>query len=236
MSTVKVWSRFTAHKPGGVIVKLRIQDLSEHQHEELLDFFEKYFICDENFLKGSGIYKSKDAKEEFRFIFSHLLKDNKMHSVVCCPDEGSGPQPIVGFSGMYLETEEHSKVVEESQIQTPEVKKLFHILTTANDLFIATEKLGISKYYSGRGIVVHPDYRGLGIAKEIVKGRRVISKEHGAQATGAWMTSLGTQIAAERDRWEVVYQMPFKKFGEMVDIDFDAAPPILKMMVARVAE
>lgn len=37
------------------------------------------------------------------------------------------------------------------------------------------EKYNVKKYLSGFGLCVHPDYRGLGIAVEILKARYIFS-------------------------------------------------------------
>lgn len=54
------------------------------------------------------------------------------------------------------------------ELQTQEMKNLFNILIVLENV---TDDISLETYYSGRGIAVHRDYRGLGLANELVRVR-----------------------------------------------------------------
>lgn len=55
------------------------------------------------------------------------------------------------------------------ELQTQEMKNLMNILIVLEN--VTNGMLSWDTYYSGRGIAVHRDYRGLGLANELVRVR-----------------------------------------------------------------
>ncbi|KAJ0175712.1 hypothetical protein K1T71_008871 [Dendrolimus kikuchii] len=98
--------------------------------------------------------------------------------------------------------------------------------------FDVAESLSVDEYYGAKGVCVRPDYRGLGIAQEFLRLRRLICKERNMPFTSAWMTAFGTQKAAARDGWKSVFELDLEKFGQQVDAVFKNTPPTFKFMIA----
>lgn len=58
-------------------------------------------------------------------------------------------------------------------VQAEEIKTLLNLSTYLDNKYKIFEKFNFDACYKGRGVVVHKDYRGLGIAGELLKVRYV---------------------------------------------------------------
>jgi len=66
-------------------------------------------------------------------------------------------------------------------------------------------KFNVDKYLTSMGLCVNPDYRGRGIATELLKVRPQIMKNLGFSLSVTTFTSLGSQSAAKNAGFEDVY-------------------------------
>ncbi|XP_061713636.1 uncharacterized protein LOC133522328 [Cydia pomonella] len=66
-----------------------------------------------------------------------------------------------------------------------------------------------------------------------MKTRRLMCAELNVPKTGALMTGHGTQIAADRDGWETVFEVKYDSLAREHDLVFEDAPPTMKYMVAE---
>ncbi|XP_053607958.1 uncharacterized protein LOC128673841 [Plodia interpunctella] len=225
----KIWSEFQCTKDGALL-KFSVRNCTEERMEDATELFFDYLLKDEALQKISGVAFSEDARNECKPYLIGLLRQKTNHMVVCV-EETTGK--IVGASCMALSTK-HERDIPTAMLQTNEVKILFKILSGMPDLYNIGKTYTVDKWYSGLGIVVHPDYRGLGVGSALVRSRRHICKELGVPLTTAWMTSLGTQKAAARDGWETPFEIDSREFAK----HFNATPsdgiaPTFKVMVAK---
>lgn len=58
-----------------------------------------------------------------------------------------------------------------------EQKKLFQVYGDMVNSYEVMKAFKMEKYFVDRGVVVHPDYRGLGIAQELFKVRLVFETD-----------------------------------------------------------
>ncbi|XP_063388813.1 uncharacterized protein LOC134674625 [Cydia fagiglandana] len=91
----------------------------------------------------------------------------------------------------------------------------------------------LTSYYSDKSILVLPEYRGLGIAEKFLTVRRLMCAAHGISVTAGWMTATATQIAAKRDGWETIHEIPYDFFARKYNVTFENIPPTVKLMVGR---
>ncbi|KAI5652026.1 hypothetical protein NE865_00364 [Phthorimaea operculella] len=236
MSSPKIWSRFVGkRKSDGAECKFVVRDATAEDREAVLDFLEKYMTPNEAFYKAAGICKSEEAMKEHRSMNGEYF--NASHCMICYEDKESdanATNPIVGINLVSLDEGQFDNMLPEiiAQIKTPEVKKLFKIVTVNGERYSARKNLGLDKYYSGWGVCVRPDFAGFGVAKELLSLRRALCKANGVPATGAWMTAVGSQKAAERDGWKTVFEISFEEVGRLTDCEFVGGPPTVKFMVA----
>ncbi|XP_045535736.1 uncharacterized protein LOC106717473 [Papilio machaon] len=175
-----------------------------------------------------GIYSNTDAIAEYREIVGHLLKIWTV--VICCEDSDTEEVgDILGVSGVEMVED---KALDGLQVKTKEFQNLITIMLECEKLVKPLMKEFIN-HHDGRGITVHPDYRGLGIASEFVKTRRQMINEQNVPMSCAWMTSYGSQKAAEKDNWETLFEITPDELGEKCGVVFKDPPKTFKLMLVR---
>ncbi|XP_049699911.2 uncharacterized protein LOC110377152 [Helicoverpa armigera] len=230
---MKVWSRFSAIAKDGTKYKFRIQDMPDRLKEIVGGLYLEYFVKQEATFKAAGVPNSKESLAEVIEFMSVVTEDDSFHITVCCLDNDDDERTeVVGASMMALIKKGEPEP--ELRFQSPQLQKLMEVFNGLNDYFDEAKEFGLDRYYADRGLFVCSKYRGLGIAQEFLKTRRLICKEHGIPINGAWMTSYGTQKAAERDGWETVCEFQYEEFGKKYGVTFDKDPPSSKFMIARI--
>ncbi|KAJ2937867.1 hypothetical protein O0L34_g18689 [Tuta absoluta] len=138
--------------------------------KDFLNFAEKYYVNSEIFNKTVGISKNKDAMTEMFQLYN--LTGSNTRVLICYLDEDhNSSSTIVGVSMASLETaSDRDKLADViSKVKTPEVKHLLNIAVVLKELSGGMKTLGVEKWCDVSRISVHPDYTGLGIAKEFLK-------------------------------------------------------------------
>ncbi|KAI5652024.1 hypothetical protein NE865_00362 [Phthorimaea operculella] len=242
MATPKIWSRFrVTRKCDGVLYKFLVQEAIANDKKAVLEFLKKYMIPNETYNKAAGTARREDSIYDMMEIYNYVFDTH--HVMLVYEDkesetdkESNVENPIVAINLMMLDEGQEDDLIEETlkKVKTPEVKKFLHIAETVENLHNERKMLGLDRYYAGLGVCVRPEFAGLGIAKELLKLRREVSKAHGVPATGAWMTAIGSQRAAASDGWKTEYEIPFEELGKLCECEFVGAPPTLKLMVAYV--
>ncbi|KAJ2941600.1 hypothetical protein O0L34_g14656 [Tuta absoluta] len=232
MSSPKIWSRFVRQrKSDGAVYKFIVQEGTAGDKEAVCDFWNKYMTPNETFYKAAGIPKNEEALKEMRVTCTVEEYYDVSHCMICYEDKVlNTARPIVAISFVSKEDWQQDEFIVKTT--NPALKKLYKLLSVTADLYRVKEKLDVEKYYCGWGLCVRPDYAGLGIAREMFSLRRELCKAHGVPATGAWMTSIGSQKAAERAGWKTVFEIPTEELGRLSGCDFVDAPTTCKVMVA----
>ncbi|XP_014366878.2 uncharacterized protein LOC106717521 [Papilio machaon] len=226
----RVWSRFErSRKKDGSVLKFRIQNPPSSVQDSVNEFIVKYFLTEETFQKAAGISSNPEAVEEYRSILKEVIKSWTV--VICCYDNDSEEVgDILGVS--IVELAEGESFDSQLQLQMDENRKLFQIATECEKLIKPLMK-DLKGYHSGRGIIVHPDCRCLGIATEFVKIRRQMINEQNVPMSCAWMTSHGSQKAAEKDNWETLFEITSEELGQKCGVVFKDPPDSFKFMFVR---
>ncbi|KAG6450274.1 hypothetical protein O3G_MSEX006480 [Manduca sexta] len=235
MSGPRVWSRFSAKASDGTVLKFRIEDMTEDRIEDVMTLLMTHFATEESLHRGSGVPKNPKAMAELQEIYKELWNEKPNQIVICVSDEETTTNSeLLGASVMDLETrEEASKEIRHDNATTEEIKKFLEIITCLFTKYNVFDKYDLDKFYDDRGVVVLPKCRGLGIAQEFFRVRRLMCKEHNIPMTGGWMTSFGSQKAAIRDNWETVFEINYEDFGKEVGVKFENVPPTCIFMIAR---
>ncbi|KAG6450272.1 uncharacterized protein LOC115443600 [Manduca sexta] len=235
MSEPKVWSRFSAKAKDGTVLKFRIQAMTEDRKEDLMNLLMTYFVPEESMHKGLGIPKNPEAMAELLEIYKELwsVKPNQNLTICVSDDETETRSELFGASLIILDKREEKEKLHYEPISEV-IKESIKIASCLSMKYNVFEKHDLNEFYDGRGVVVHPKCRGLGIAQEFLKVRRLVCKEHNVPMTGAWMTSFGTQKAAIRDNWETVFELNTEDFAKEVGVKFENVPPTFMFMIAKV--
>ncbi|XP_063893906.1 uncharacterized protein LOC110375483 [Helicoverpa armigera] len=234
MSSLKVWTKFSVVTKEGTTIKLRIVDMPEYLYEKVVQLYIDYFVKKESTIKAAGIPNNEEAINEIHgpLLRSVEYDDEGYHIVICCLDNDDEPiREIMGASMMALTIR---GVEPKYKFKTKEMTKLFEIVYGLESYYDEVKAFDLERSFGDRGLFVCPNYTGLGIARELLKVRRMICKEHGIPINGAWMTSYGTQKAAERDGWETVCEIPYEELEKQFGVKYDTDAKSTKFMIARI--
>ncbi|XP_063533566.1 uncharacterized protein LOC134743870 [Cydia strobilella] len=233
--TEKVWLRFETKSKDGTALKLRIQDLPSERVDEAMELRLKHFVADEVVHKAAGITKNPEAVEAYKEYLNMLKQDPRRSTVICCEDIGDDAGDILGVSGVSLVKEDFNwdqilEMIKKNCLE--EARKLTAVFKATSDMYQPVKELNLKKYLDDDTVLVMPGYRGCGIAQQFLKTRRLQCAELGVLKTGGWMTGYGTQIAADRDGWETVFEVKYEDLAREHDLVFEDAPPTMKYMIA----
>ncbi|XP_063361756.1 uncharacterized protein LOC134650753 [Cydia amplana] len=233
--TEKVWLRFETKPKDGTALKLRIQDLPPARADEALELRLTQFAADEVVHKAAGITKNPEAVESYKEYLNLLKQDPSYSTVICCEDNGDDAGDILGVSSISLAKEDFNwdQILEMIKKDGPEeIRKLTAVFKSTSDMYKPVKELNLKEYLEDHSILVMPGYRCCGIAQQFLKTRRLQCAELGVLKTGGWMTGYGTQIAAERDGWETVFEVKYDDLAREHNLVFEDAPPTMKYMIA----
>ncbi|KAL0841427.1 hypothetical protein ABMA28_015111 [Loxostege sticticalis] len=233
-SDTRVWNKFIASGKNGH-GKFRIQDMPSGRLDEVIDLFMKYFILEETWHKASGIHKSESAQAVAREVWTNRIATHQNNMLICCVDDDSDVVgEIVGAALMNIakkdDPEDDFSDLAGKSKEFAHLLRIVEIFTSNYDVF---KEQQIDSLYDDIGVVVHPKYRGFGIAQKFFNARRKVCQAEGVPLTAAWMSTAGSQIAAARDGWEVAYEFSYEEFGKENGLTFENVPPTCKYMVAR---
>ncbi|XP_063619041.1 uncharacterized protein LOC134791839 [Cydia splendana] len=233
--TEKVWLRFETKSKDGAALKLRIQDLPPERVDEAMELRLKHFAADEVVHKAAGITKNPEAVESYKEYLNMLKQDPRLRTVICCEDHGDDAGDILGVSSVSLVTEDFNwdqilEMIKKNSLE--EIRKLIAVFKSTSDMYKPMKELNLKEYLNDATILVMPGYRRCGIAQQFLKTRRLQCAELGVLKTGGWMTGYGTQIGADREGWETVFEVKYDDLSREHDLVFEDAPPTMKYMVA----
>lgn len=71
------------------------------------------------------------------------------------------------------------------------------------------EKFKVDRFLTAYGLVINPEYRGRGIATEVLNGRVPLSKALGIRVIANAFTGIGSQKAAAKAHYEEIYSIKY---------------------------
>lgn len=86
----------------------------------------------------------------------------------------------------------------------------------------------VDRYLTAYGLCVNPEYRGRGIATEMLKARMPFMKLFGLTVTVTSFTGIGSQTAAKKAGYQDVYVVLYKEI-EVLFPQFDFSKSVTKM-------
>ncbi|XP_063628694.1 uncharacterized protein LOC134800150 [Cydia splendana] len=226
----KVWIRFEKQKRDGTLMRLRIQDLPLDRIEEATELMVRYFARDEPYRKATGFPNNPEALEEYRDYINKIFRDPASRNVMCCADTDEDEPDIIGISSVAVATESYWDMT--AGKGTEEAKKINAIFYDVSHSFDLLKEFNLSSYYSGKSLVVVPEYRGYGIAEKFLTVRRLMCGAHGIPMTAAWMSTFATQIAAEKGGWQTLCELDYADIAMRHGVSFEGVPPTNKYMAA----
>lgn len=231
----RVWSKFSRNV-NGKQVKLRVQELSEDNFEQVMDLFMKYHTPEEPLRVVSGVSDNPIALKEFRDIMLQIMIDEKQEVLVCCvDDDDSDDLQLIAASKMTLVERNTPKITHNFSVETVEMQDFFKLRNSLYATYDVFQENDTEKaYFADRGIVVAPEYRCLGISEELMLARAEMLKEHQVTMYYAMTTAIGSQKLAMKMGAKVVRELDLGEYVRNTGLPFNSGPITVKLIVGRV--
>ncbi|XP_023934987.2 uncharacterized protein LOC112043701 [Bicyclus anynana] len=225
----KIWGSFERIAKDGSTLAFIIQDIPEELWSEAVEFMLGNYIREDVWWMTAGTAEDSQAIQEYRVLLTSIIHC-KM-SLACYLNDG-GNRTLVGVNMCMPQEKDH--FVDHNPPKTKAGLLSLRMFSEAMKVTAIYDKYDVSKYLMGAGLSVSSDYRGLGLAVELLKCRMLLAKEEGFVVTGGIFTSEPAQRSADKAGWESLYQVPYKQFGEQCEIEFNTDTENLKIFAAKV--
>ncbi|KAJ8940601.1 hypothetical protein NQ318_004797 [Aromia moschata] len=161
-----VWSTFEGKKNvGGGKRKYWIQDLSEEYKDEVVEHMINNFINDEPLTRCSKIAQDPESFEGFRSLWKDVVDQNM--SLICLTKDEDGVTHLAGCNVLTVaQKDDHDQVYQGRGIQI-----VLGILSDVSHLKDVFSEINSDTYLSALGLYVLPEYRGEGVAVELLNAR-----------------------------------------------------------------
>ncbi|CAO1407403.1 unnamed protein product [Diamesa hyperborea] len=198
------------------LVTYRVQDLPEEYYEKALELMEKYQLPEETLSASKKLVENQEAFEICKAFVGGVFSEKL--SLACFKDGCS--DELIAVNVLMIATSDDDDFVLDDQ----DLTDIIEVITYTGKQFNPFEHYKVSKYLTDYGLLVHPDYRKLGIATEMLKARIPIMKELGIELTASDFTGTGSQIAAVRAGYTETYSIKYSELFKMFpNFDFTDA-------------
>ncbi|XP_053602447.1 uncharacterized protein LOC128670647 [Plodia interpunctella] len=228
----KVWSRFERIVDDATL-RFEISDIPDSMWSTAVEFMLGNYIREDVWWIAAGTAKSLEAIQEYRVLLTSIIRQKMSLACFLAEGDGSG-RTLVGVN-MCL-PQENGRFVEHNPPKTKAGLMSLRMFVEAMKVTVIYDTYGVEKYLMGAGLSVTPEYRGLGIAVELLKARMKLAKELDFPAIGGIFTSASSQRAAEKAAMDCLYQVTYKKFGKQCGVNFDTNTEYLKIFGVKVAD
>ncbi|KAG6446413.1 uncharacterized protein LOC115441096 isoform X2 [Manduca sexta] len=222
----KVWSHFERIVEDGRTLQFEVEDIPESMWSTAVEFMLGNYIREDVWWATAGTAQNLEAVQEYRVLLTSIIRQ-KM-SVACFLAEGDGSGRTLVAVNMCL-PQDKDRFVDHNPPKTKAGLLSLRMFSEAMKVTAIYDKYDVNEYLMGAGLSVAPEYRGLGIAVELLKARINLAKELGYRATGGIFTSAGAQRVADKAGMESLYEISYKEFGKQCHIKFDTDTEYLKI-------
>ncbi|GAB0087127.1 uncharacterized protein DMENIID0001_014040 [Sergentomyia squamirostris] len=229
----EVWYKFKAKDPeSGHIVNYQVEDLTEDRFQEVVNHMINHFLPDEPTSSSLNILNDEVSMAETKEMWHKALRQKL---TLVCFKEGS--RKICAFNILEVITKE-SQTVEDIlptlKGKTSRVNiKVLDFLKKKSDVF---RRYNVDKYLHGLGLLTMPNYRGCGLAVEVLKARFPLMKALGLTLTSTVFSAAGSQGAARKAGFTEDLVISYESLG--TEYPFVKYPniswPVVKVMCYQI--
>ncbi|XP_039749121.1 uncharacterized protein LOC120625918 [Pararge aegeria] len=227
----KIWGSFERIAEDGRTLAFVIEDIPEALWSEAVEFMLGNYIREDVWWITAGTAEDSQAIQEYRVLLKSIINCKMSLACFLSHDDGND-RTLVGVNMCMPQEKNH--FVDHNPPKTKAGLLSLRMFSEAMKVTAIYDKYDVSKYLMGAGLSVTPEYRGLGVAVELLKYRMLLAKEEGMSVTGGIFTSEPAQRSADKAGWECLYQVPYKQFGEQCEIDFNTNTENLKIFAVKV--
>jgi GNAT superfamily N-acetyltransferase len=104
---------------------------------------------------------------------------------------------------------------------------VLQVITYTTKEFDVFSTYNVYQYLTAFGLCVNPEYRGRGIATEMLKARAPILRALGLKVTSTAFTGIGSQTAAKKAGYKEVYVIDYAEIAKKFE-RFDFSKSVTK--------
>ncbi|XP_059468417.1 uncharacterized protein LOC132192460 isoform X2 [Neocloeon triangulifer] len=203
--TPKIW-----HRQDGLVVRDVTPDLDPF----VIQFLARFYVKDEPMNQALKVAEDPLAIGEQCAIWSKFILNQRVSLVVLKGDTpGSGlekvsennPPEIIGLNLLYVTSKKDPPLPDfGGTLKSEKVKICFTAFFRTGALADVFEKYNVDRYLDGSGMYVIPDWRGKGVGRMLLEGRKELCKALSIPATKSVFTSNQCQQAAQEYGFELL--------------------------------
>uniref|UniRef100_T1E2B1 N-acetyltransferase domain-containing protein n=1 Tax=Psorophora albipes TaxID=869069 RepID=T1E2B1_9DIPT len=187
----RVWITFKARDLDSErLVNYRIQDLPLDRVQDAIGHMKRYFLHDEPMCSSVGLFQDSVGKQEYDEMWQAVAEQRV--AVVCFRE---GCDDIVGLNMLTVVSKDS---LEQHKFQSTALQTVYDAcvaLTTQAKMF---ERYGVDHYLAAWGLSVAPEYRGRGVATELLRARIPLCRAMGLRVSTTTFSHPGSQIPAAK--------------------------------------
>ncbi|KAF2895389.1 hypothetical protein ILUMI_10784 [Ignelater luminosus] len=202
------WAKFTRTNKDGKLIHFEIQDITEDLYSACTKFMTKHFIPDEPMYTALGFMNDSASIKEQQGWWTAILPEKL--SLVCLIKDSKNPNTesqIAGINFLYYHHKSHDEM--NCQFKGEVFKTICNIVQQLENQINRYELLNVDEYIDDFGLCVHPDYRGMGIATELLKAKDNLGKGVGLKATFTVFSAIASQKAADKAGYKTLVEMKY---------------------------
>ncbi|XP_063545641.1 uncharacterized protein LOC134753635 [Cydia strobilella] len=185
----RIWSEFTCEKTKQ---KFIIKDLSEKYYDIALGYMTNIFLNESAICKPLKILEDPVSRLQMQQKWMKIMRSNM--ALICCTVDDVVPRvAAIHFTVVREKGQEQPKKDPSTLSKYEQFTEVVEELTTAGDLFTSFNS---DVYLFSLGLLVLPEFRGLGIATYLLKSRLTMCRALGLLGTGNVFSTPGAHAAA----------------------------------------
>lgn len=216
VSYPQIYSRFKVKaRDSDDVEEFRIQDLTENYFDQAVNFIV------ENHARGAVFHRAcktlhnesgiERVSNSYRKVFEEKI------SLICIK---VGSEEVVGLNALHIK----SRFDAPPDSDDPNFRILIESLQYIEDAFRLVDHYQVDYYMFAAGLCVDKNFRGRGIATEILKARAGVLKAIGLSVTSSVFSTVGAQKAAASAGYDENYSITYEELGKLFpQIDFSFA-------------
>jgi GNAT superfamily N-acetyltransferase len=165
-----------------------IQDLTEDYFDEAVEFMVENHARDAVFHRAAHMIVNESSIEKTKIAYRKVFEDRV--SLICIRADTN---EIVALNALFIKSKIHPSLFpnDDEKFRTlNESKKYIDLKSNIYNHY------NVDRYVCGAGLCVHRDYRGRGIATELLRTRAALLRAIGLKVTSTVFSTVGAQKAA----------------------------------------
>jgi|UniRef100_A0A2S2PVE1 GNAT superfamily N-acetyltransferase len=189
--------------------KFIFQEIPENKYDEILGKFLHGFMREETICNSLNLLNDPESIISLQNAWKNILQQRISIGVFECNENDE--LKLAGCNILSVKNLK-SEIIMKPEPNTclTQVDKIFNFFCELTSKSNLQELFGDQNYIASDGLYIYPEYRKLGLAKQLLKLRHDIGKKYNIMYTKTFFTSNISQTLAESEGFETVLNYDYK--------------------------